>query len=89
MCLCIYLCTLHVRVVLRWCCSFFLICSAFASALSKASNEKGMRMADSPTIVHEFKPYDDLEKVLKEKFLGLVDIVIVVLDGKQGLTYSE
>ena len=46
-------------------------------------------MADSPTIVHEFKPYDDLEKVLKENFLGLVDIVIVVLDGRQGPTYSE
>ena len=69
---------------------FSLFCSSFASMLSKVSNKKGMRMNARPTVFYEFKSRsDDFEKVLRGKFLGLVDIVVVVLDGRQGPTYSE
>ena len=80
-CYVLFLCTFLV---------LFLFCSSFASKLSKVSNKKGMRMNACPTVFYEFKSRsDDFEKVLRGKFLGLVDIVIVVLDGRQGPTYSE
>lgn len=63
-------------------------CSSFASALSKASNEKRMKIPPAPIDIYSFQPRDDLEGILKRKFAGC-DIVIVILDGKQRPTYSK
>ena len=63
-------------------------CSSFASALSKASNEKGMRMPRAPCEIYAFRSRDDLEGILRRKFAGC-DIVIVILNGKERPTYSK
>uniref|UniRef100_A0A1X7VUD3 Uncharacterized protein n=1 Tax=Amphimedon queenslandica TaxID=400682 RepID=A0A1X7VUD3_AMPQE len=66
---------------------YFNDINVFASELSKASNEKRMRMPP-PIEIYTFKPRDDLEHILRTKFAGC-DIVIVILDGKQKPTYNE
>ena len=65
--------------------------STFAHELSKASREKGMEMTDRPAKVYYIRHDEDLETVVRlfqEKISGL-QLLVVILDGTRGISYSK
>ena len=65
--------------------------STFAHELSKASREKGMEMTERPAKVYYIRHDEDLETVVRlfqEKISGL-QLLVVILDGTRGISYSK
>ena len=65
--------------------------STFAHELSKASRKKGMEMTDRPAKVYYIRHDEDLETVVRlfqEKISGL-QLLVVILDGTRGISYSK
>ena len=65
--------------------------STFAHELSKASREKGMEMNERPAKVYYIRHDEDLETVVRlfqEKISGL-QLLVVILDGTRGISYSK
>ena len=61
----------------------------FISQLSKASKEKGMSLKAKPRRVHFKNHSEDLKYVIESKFARFVQLIIVILDGSRGISYSK
>ena len=65
--------------------------STFAHELSKASREKGMEMTERPAKVYYIRHDEDLETVVRlfQEKISDLQLLVVILDGTRGISYSK